>query len=206
MKIPVLDMEGKQIEEVELTPGIFESEINSVAVHQVVTAILASRRRGTADTKTRGEVAGGGKKPWRQKGTGRARAGSIRSPLWKGGGKVFGPQPRDYGIKVPKKVKKLALKSALSAKAKASEIVVVDRFNIDEPKTRKAVEALEKLKLGNKVVLVVDKQNETTSKALRNLEGVHMIEISQLNVYDVLDNDQLVFSRDALSKLSEVLQ
>lgn len=206
MKIPVLDMEGKQIEEVELTPGIFESEINSTAVHQVVTAILASRRRGTADTKTRGEVAGGGKKPWRQKGTGRARAGSIRSPLWKGGGKVFGPQPRDYGIKVPKKVKKLALKSALSAKAKASEIVVVDRFNIDEPKTRKAVEALEKLKLGNKVVLVVDKQNETTSKALRNLEGVHMIEISQLNVYDVLDNDQLVFSRDALSKLSEVLQ
>ena len=206
MKIPVLDMEGKQIEEVELTPGIFESEINSAAVHQVVTAILASRRRGTADTKTRGEVAGGGKKPWRQKGTGRARAGSIRSPLWRGGGKVFGPQPRDYGIKVPKKVKKLALKSALSAKAKASEIVVVDRFNIDEPKTRKAVEALEKLKLGNKVVLVVDKQNETTSKALRNLEGVHMIEISQLNVYDVLDNDQLVFSRDALSKLSEVLQ
>jgi large subunit ribosomal protein L4 len=206
VKIPVLDMEGKQIEEVELTPGIFESEINSAAVHQVVTAILASRRRGTADTKTRGEVAGGGKKPWRQKGTGRARAGSIRSPLWKGGGKTFGPQPRDYGIKVPKKVKKLALKSALSAKAKASEIVVVDRFNIDEPKTRKAVEALEKLKLGNKVVLVVDKQNETTSKALRNLEGVHMIEISQLNVYDVLDNDQLVFSRDALSKLSEVLQ
>lgn len=206
MKVPLLNMEGKQIEELELAPGVFESEVNSAAVHQVVTAILASRRRGTADTKTRGEVSGGGKKPWRQKGTGRARAGSIRSPLWKGGGSVFGPQPRDYEVKVPKKVRKLALKSALSAKAQAAEIVVVDEFRVDEPKTRRAAEVLEKLNLGKKVVLVADEQNETTLLALRNLKGVRMVEVSQLSVYDVLDNDQLVLSRGAVSKLSEVLK
>lgn len=206
MKVPLLNMEGKQIEELELAPGVFESEVNSAAVHQVVTAILASRRRGTADSKTRGEVSGGGKKPWRQKGTGRARAGSNRSPLWKGGGSVFGPKPRDYEIKVPKKVRKLALKSALSAKAQAAEIVVVDEFRIDEPKTRRAAEVLEKLNLGKKVVLVGDEQNETTLLALRNLKGVRMVEVSQLSVYDVLDNDQLVLSRGAVSKLSEVLK
>jgi large subunit ribosomal protein L4 len=199
-------MEGKQIEELELAPGVFESEINSAAVHQVVTAILASRRRGTADSKTRGEVSGGGKKPWRQKGTGRARAGSNRSPLWKGGGSVFGPQPRDYEIKVPKKVRKLALKSALSAKAQAAEIVVVDEFRVDEPKTRRAAEVLEKLNLGKKVVLVGEEKNETTLLALRNLKGVRMVVVSQLSVYDVLDNDQLVLSRGAVSKLSEVLK
>lgn len=206
MKVPLLNMEGKQIEELELAPGVFESEVNSAAVHQVVTAILASRRRGTADSKTRGEVSGGGKKPWRQKGTGRARAGSNRSPLWKGGGSVFGPQPRDYEIKVPKKVRKLALKSALSAKAQAAEIVVVDEFKVDEPKTRRVAEVLEKLNLGRKVVLVGDEQNETTLLALRNLKGVRMVEVSQLSVYDVLDNDHLVLSRGAVSKLSEVLK
>lgn len=205
MKVPVLNMEGKRVEELDLSASIFESEINSAAVHQVVKALLASRRRGTAATKTRGEVSGGGKKPWRQKGTGRARAGSTRSPLWKGGGTVFGPSPRDYEIKVPKKLRKLAMRSALSAKAKASEIIVVDNFAIEEPKTRRASEALGKLKVGKKVVIVVDQENELTKKAVRNLEGVRMVPVSQLNVYDVLDNDQLVFSRDAIGRLSEVL-
>lgn len=205
MKVPVLNMEGKRVEELDLNASIFESEINSAAVHQVVKALLASRRRGTAATKTRGEVRGGGKKPWRQKGTGRARAGSTRSPLWKGGGTVFGPSPRDYEIKVPKKLRKLAMRSALSAKAKASEIIVVDNFAIEEPKTRRASEALGKLKVGKKVVVVVDQENELTKKAVRNLEGVRMVPVSQLNVYDVLDNDQLVFSRDAIGRLSEVL-
>jgi len=205
MKVPVLNMEGKRVEELDLSASIFESEINSAAVHQVVKALLASRRRGTAATKTRGEVSGGGKKPWRQKGTGRARAGSTRSPLWKGGGTVFGPSPRDYEIKVPKKLRKLAMRSALSAKAKASEIIVVDNFAIEEPKTRRASEALGKLKVGKKVVVVVDQENELTKKAVRNLEGVRMVPVSQLNVYDVLDNDQLVFSRDAIGRLSEVL-
>lgn len=205
MKVPVLNMEGKRVEELDLNASIFESEINSAAVHQVVKALLASRRRGTAATKTRGEVSGGGKKPWRQKGTGRARAGSTRSPLWKGGGTVFGPSPRDYEIKVPKKLRKLAMRSALSAKAKASEIIVVDNFAIEEPKTRRASEALGKLKVGKKVVVVVDRENELTTKAVRNLEGVRMVPVSQLNVYDVLDNDQLVFSRDAIGRLLEVL-
>lgn len=205
MKVPVLNMEGKRVEELDLNASIFESEINSAAVHQVVKALLTSRRRGTAATKTRGEVSGGGKKPWRQKGTGRARAGSTRSPLWKGGGTVFGPSPRDYETKVPKKLRKLAMRSALSAKAKASEIIVVDNFAIEEPKTRRASEVLGKLKVGKKVVIVVDKENELTTKAVRNLEGVRMVPVSQLNVYDVLDNDQLVFSMDAIGRLSEAL-
>jgi len=205
MKIPVLDMEGKKIDEMELSPEIFETEINEPVLHQAVRSYLAAGRQGSADTKTRSEVRGGGVKPWRQKGTGRARAGSIRSPLWRGGGTVFGPTPRKYDLKMPKKVRRLALKSALSAKAKASEVVVVDDFNFEELRTRHASEVLKKLKVGKKVVIVIDGGDEKTKKSFQNLAGVKLLQVSQINPYDVLNNDNLIFNRGALQRLTETL-
>ncbi len=205
LKVPVINKEGKKVEELELNSQIFESEINSHAVHQTIRAILAARRRGTSSTKTRSEVRGGGKKPWRQKGTGRARTGSTRSPLWKGGGVTFGPHPRDYNIKIPRKVKKLALKSALSAKAKESEVIVVDSFEIEEAKTQKAREILDKIGLIDKTVIVLDTESEQTMKALRNIDNVRLVRVPALNVYDVLDNQKLVFTRSAINKVMEAL-
>lgn len=205
LKVPVINKEGKKVEELELNSQIFESEINSHAVHQTIRAILAARRRGTSSTKTRSEVRGGGKKPWRQKGTGRARTGSTRSPLWKGGGVTFGPHPRDYNIKIPRKVKKLALKSALSAKAKESEVIVVDSFEIEEAKTQKAREILDKIGLIDKTVIVLDTESEQAMKALRNIDNVRLVRVPALNVYDVLDNQKLVFTRSAINKVMEAL-
>lgn len=205
LKVPVINIEGKKVEELELSSQVFESEINSHAVHEVVRAILASRRQGTSSTKTRSEVRGGGKKPWRQKGTGRARAGSIRSPLWTGGGVAFGPQPRSHKIKVPRKVRRLALRSALSTKAKDSEIVVIDDFEIKEAKTRKAKEILKKLGLVEKVVVVLDGEHEQTVKALRNIDNIRLVNVAALNVYDVLENKKLVFTKSAINKLTEAL-
>ncbi|MHB0976225.1 MAG: 50S ribosomal protein L4 [Candidatus Aquicultorales bacterium] len=205
MKVPVSDKAGKTIEELEVSPEIAEVKVNEGVVHQVIRAQLAAARVGTASTKNRSEVRGGGKKPWRQKGTGRARAGSIRSPLWTGGGVTFGPTPRDYGFSVPRKVRKLALRSILKMKAQENRLIVVDDFGIEDPKTKEAAEVLKSLGATNKTTLVVNPDEQVIAKSARNIEGMRVINTQNLNAYDLLNNDKLVMTRQAFGDVQEVL-
>lgn len=205
MKAAVVDTKGKKIKEIDLNEDIFNRKSNEPLVHQVVTAEMANKRQGSASTKTRAMVAGGGTKPWRQKGTGRARAGSIRSPLWKGGGVTFGPQPRDFYTRIPKKMRKGALKSALSAKFKNSEIIIIDNLEFKEPKTKKAEEILDSLKIYDKTTVVIPEKNDLLFKSFRNIPGVEIMTIDNLTVYDILNNKKLIITNDAISKLTEVL-
>jgi len=205
VKIPVRNREGKTIEEISVSPAVFEVEPNEAVVHQVVKAQLAAARRGTAKTKTRAEVRGGGKKPWRQKGTGRARIGSIRAPHWVGGGTVFGPTPRDYSFNVPKKMRRLALKSILSAKAKEGRLIVLDDFGLAEPKTKEAVQILKNLEATTKTTVVVGENQDTAVRSVRNIDNVKVIYSTELNAYDLLDNEYLVMTRAALNAVEEGL-
>jgi len=205
VKIPVRDKEGKTIEEISVNPAVFEVDVNEAVVHQVVKAQLAAARRGTAKTKTRAEVRGGGRKPWRQKGTGRARAGSIRSPLWVGGGTVFGPTPRDYSFNVPKKMRRLALRSILSMKARDGRLIVVDDFGLAEPKTKEAVRILKNLDAIKKTTVVVGEEQDMAVRSVRNIEGVKVIYSSEINAYDLLDNEHVVMTRAALNYVEEGL-
>jgi len=183
---------------VELDEALFGIEPNLAVLHQVVTAQLAAARSGTHSTKTRAEVRGGGKKPWRQKGTGRARQGSTRSPQWSGGGVAVGPKPRSYRQKTPKKMVQLALRSALSDRARAGRVAVVDRWAFDEPKTRDAKAALEQIGLEGKVLVVLDRDDDVAFRSFRNLPDVQLILRAELNAYDILCNDWLVFTRATL--------
>ena len=183
---------------VELDDALFGIEPNHAVLHQVVTAQLAARRRGTHSTLTRAEVRGGGRKPWRQKGTGRARQGSTRSPHWTGGGVAMGPKPRDYSQKTPKKMIELALRSALSDRASEGKIAVVDSWDFAAPKTREAKEALDALGLTGKVLVVLEHDDVTAAKCFRNLPGVQPIRVTQLNAYDILCSDWVVFTRATL--------
>jgi large subunit ribosomal protein L4 len=167
-------------------------------MHQVVTAQLAAKRQGTHSTKTRSEVRGGGAKPWRQKGTGRARAGSSNSPIWRGGGIAHGPKPRDYSQKTPKKMVKLALRSALSDRASEGNIIVVDSWSFDAPKTKDALEALSAIGAEGKVLIVLGDADEAAYKSFRNLTNVHCLHVGELNTYDVLDSDVVVFTKETL--------
>jgi large subunit ribosomal protein L4 len=203
-KVSVLDAKGKKTGEVELVPSVFAIEPNMPVMHQVVRALRASWRQGTHDTKTRGEVQGGGAKPWRQKGTGRARAGSIRSPLWKGGGVVFGPHPRDYSFPVPRKVRRLALLSALSSKAGEDRIIVIADPAMDKPSTKQMAAMLAAAGVDAKATLVVARGDDSTAKSVRNLAHMRVIDVTQVNTYDVLDNHYLVFTESALKWLTEV--
>lgn len=203
--VSVQDNKGKKIGQVDLDPAVFAVKPNEAVVHQVVRAQLAALRDGNASTKTRGEVSGGGTKPWRQKGTGRARAGSIRSPIWKGGGAVFGPGPRDYSQRVPRKMRNLALRSALSSKAADGSLIVIDGFGLSEPSTRKAAETLAKLKVEGKVAVLCTADEESTAKSVRNLPWVKVFMTNELNVYDILDNDTLVMTKPALEHATEML-
>jgi large subunit ribosomal protein L4 len=173
-------------------------------MHDAVVAHLASRRSGTHDTKTRGEVRGGGRKPWRQKGTGRARQGSIRAPQWPGGGTVFGPTPRSYSYDLPKKMRRLALKSALTSKAAADEIVVLDQLSLAEPKTREVATILANLGQGG-ALIVTSSADANITLASRNIPGVKAAPADGLNVYDVLNHDRLILTRDAVARVGEVL-
>lgn len=201
----IQDNKGKKVGQVDLDPAVFAMKPNEAVVHQVVTAQLAGERSGTAATKTRGMVRGGGTKPWRQKGTGRARAGSIRSPLWTGGGVVFGPSPRDYGQRVPRKMRKLALRSALSSKAASGSLVVVNGFGLSDPSTKKAAETLSKLKVEGKVGVLCSAEESATAKSVRNLPWAKVFFSNELNVYDILDNDTLVITKPALEHVTEML-
>ncbi len=203
-KISVLDMAGKKVSDIELNDAIFGIEPNMSAMHLVVVGYLANQRQGTQSTKTRSEVSGGGKKPWRQKGTGRARQGSTRSPQWYHGGIALGPKPRTYGISINKKVRKLAMMSALSSKAIADEIIALDNIALDAIKTQDMVKALSAVKAAKKVLVVLPENNEIIYKSTRNIEGAKVSTVNTLNVYDILNCDSLVISKDAIAKLEEV--
>ena len=200
----VYDIEKNKVSEIELSDAVFGAEVNETAIYEVVKMQMASKRRGTASTKVRHEVRGGGKKPWRQKGTGRARAGTIRSPLWRGGGVVFGPHPRDYSYTVPKKVKKLALVSALSMKVKEEKVLILRDFPMDEIKTKKFKEVVDRFGW-KKVLLVVDRANPVLEKSSRNLRGVKMMRSAGINVYDLLNHDHLVILEPSVRMIEEAL-
>ena len=197
-KVRVLDQGGKKVGEQELDPAVFDVDISVPAMHQVVVAAQAAQRAGTHSTKTRSEVSGGGRKPWRQKGTGRARHGSIRSPLWVGGGIAHGPKPRDHSMRVNKKMKRLALRAALTDRARGERIRVVDDLSFDEPSTKGAVGVLRSLEVDGLVLLVLGGRNEVVEKSFRNLSHVRTCFPGNLGTYDVLHADWVVFTKEAL--------
>jgi large subunit ribosomal protein L4 len=187
----VYDIDKKKVSQIELNDAVFDAEANPDVMYEVVRMQMASKRRGTASTKERGDIRGGGKKPWRQKGTGRARAGTTRSPLWRGGGTVFGPLPRSYAYKLPKKVKKMALVSALSMKFNEQRIIILKEFPLEEIKTRKFKEVMDRFGF-KKALFVLDKSNPVLEKSSRNLSDIKMIKSEGINVYDLLDHEYIV--------------
>ena len=203
-KVALYDITGSQIGDVELSDDIFGVEVNTHVMYEAVKNYLANQRQGTQSAKTRGEVRGGGRKPWRQKGTGRARQGSTRSPQWVGGGVVFAPKPRDYSYKLPKKIKRLALKSALSSKVQDNEIIVVDSLVLDKPKTKDMIKVLLNLKAGKKTLVVIPERDENVILASRNIPGVKTAYVNTINVYDILNCDSFLITRDAVNKVEEV--
>lgn len=200
----VFDKTGKKVSDIALSDAIFAITPNASAMHLCVVAYLANQRQGTQSTLTRAEVRGGGKKPWRQKGSGRARQGSIRSPQWTHGGIALGPKPREYGKTVNKKVRRLAMKSVLSSKVAAEELIVLDSLEMNEIKTKEVVSVLKALETGKKVLIVLPEKNETVYRSARNIKGVKTTLVSTLNVYDILNCDSLVVLKDAVSKIEEV--
>mgnify|MGYP006389047229 FL=1 len=202
--LSVLDMAGKNAGSIELKDSIFAIEPNMSAMHLVVVGYLANQRQGTQSTKTRSEVSGGGKKPWRQKGTGRARQGSTRAPQWYHGGIALGPKPRTYGISINKKVRRLAMKSALSSKVAADEMIVLDSIKLDAIKTKAMAEMFAAIKAGKKVLVVLPENNEVIYKSIRNIEGAKVSTVNTLNVYDILNCDSLVVLKDSVTKIEEV--
>lgn len=203
-KIQMIDIKGNPVEEVELSEGLFDAPVSTHAVYLVVKNILANKRQGTHSAKTRSEVRGGGRKPWRQKGTGRARQGSIRSPQWTGGGVVFAKKPRDYSYTTPKKVRRLALRSVLTSKLQDGELIIVDKFEMEEPKTKIFANILKDIKSAKKALVVVDDNEKDVARAARNIEGVKTSRATDINVYDLLKYDSLIISKEALGTIEEV--
>ena len=203
-KLAVLDKTGKKVSDIELKDEIFAIEPNKSAMHLVVVNYLANQRQGTQSTLTRSEVSGGGKKPWKQKGTGRARQGSTRAPQWTHGGIALGPKPRDYGFDVNKKVRRLAMKSALSSKVAADEMIVVDDFSMDAIKTKEMAKILSAVKAGKKTLIVLPEKNDVLYKSARNIEGTNVSLVNTLNVYDILNCNTIVVLKDAVAKIEEV--
>ena len=203
-KLAVLDMAGKEVGSVELSDAIFGIKPNMTVMHELVVNYLANRRQGTQSALTRAEVSGGGRKPWRQKGTGHARQGSIRAPQWRHGGIVFAPKPRSYRFKVNKKVRRLAMKSAFSSKLIDSEIIILDSITMDEYKTKTVVNMLNALNIEKKALIVLPEVNDKIIKSSRNIPGVRTSQVNNLNVYDILNAGKLVILKDALTKIEEV--
>ena len=202
--IGLFNKEANKVGEIQLNDQIFAVEVNTDAIHQVVVAQLANKRQGTQSAKTRAEVRGGGIKPWRQKGTGRARQGSIRAPQWIKGGIALGPKPRSYKYRVNKKEKQLAIKSLLSSKVLENDLVVVDKFDFKEIKTKQMAVAMKNLKVEDKALVVIPEKNENVQKSTRNLEGVRTSSVATLNVFDLLKHKKLVLTVDAVKKIEEV--
>ena len=203
-KLAVLDKAGKKVSDIELNDGIFAIEPNMSAMHLMVVSYLAAQRQGTQSTLTRSEVSGGGKKPWRQKGTGRARQGSTRSPQWTHGGIALGPKPREYGIDVNKKVKRLAMKSALSSKVAENEMIVVDSLAMDAIKTKEMAGVLSAINAGKKTLIVLPEKDDVVYRSARNIAGTKVSLVNTLNVYDILNCNTIVVVKDAVSKIEEV--
>ena len=204
-KVALYNMRGEQIGDIDLNDGVFGIEPNEGVVYEFVKMQLANKRVGTACTKTRAEVSGGGKKPWRQKGTGRARVGSSRNPVWRHGGIVFGPKPRSYAYTMPRKMRRLAMKSVLSDKVLENKLIVVDKFDMEAPKTKVMVEALKALNVEGKALLVTGGTNEVVYKASRNIEDVRPVMADFMSVYDIINARTLVLTQDAVARIEEVL-
>ena len=205
-KVALYNMSGAQTGEIDLNDWVFGCEINATVLHQAVVMQLANQRQGNAQTKTRANVRGGGKKPWKQKGTGRARAGTIRSPLWVGGGVVFGPHPRKYTIAMPRKVRRLALRSALTAKVNSGELVVLEEMSFPEIKTKNMIKFLEGFKATDaKALVVMAEANDVVAKSAGNIPGVTTITSLGINVHDLLNHQRVFVTKDAVAKIEEVL-
>jgi large subunit ribosomal protein L4 len=203
-KVDLYNMKGETVGEIELNDNIFGIDVNENAVHLAVQNQLANKRQGTQSTKTKSEVRGGGIKPWKQKGTGRARQGSTRSAQWIKGGIVLGPKPRSYSYTLPKKLKKLALKSALTSKVNEKELLVLDQLNFDSIKTKQMVNVLNLLKVDTSVLVVIDSKNESVEKSARNIPGVKTAFVNTINVFDILKYDKFIITKDAVEKVEEV--
>ena len=203
-KVNVYDMAGKVVSEMELSEAVFGIEPNPVVVHQVVVNYLANQRQGTQSTLTRTEVSGGGKKPWRQKGTGHARQGSIRAPQWRKGGIALGPKPRDYSYSLNKKVRRLAIKSVFSDKVATSDLIVVDNISVDSYKTKVIVEMLKALGVEKKALIVMPEHNDKLIKSAANIPGVKTARVNTINVYDIVNCDKFIVAKDAIAKIEEV--
>lgn len=201
--VGLFNQEGKQVGDIQLNNNVFGVEVNIDAIHQVVVALLANKRQGTQSAKTRAEVRGGGIKPWRQKGTGRARQGSIRAPQWMKGGIALGPKPRSYKYAIPKKMRKLALKSVLTSKVEEKELIVVDKLELKEIKTKEMVKVLNNLNT-KKALIVLSEKNLNVQASARNIENVKTTLVNTINVFDLLKYDNLVVTEDAIKKLEEV--
>ena len=202
--VNVVDMTGKKVSDLVLSDAIFGITPNEAVMHQAVVNYLANQRQGTQSALTRSEVSGGGRKPWRQKGTGRARQGSTRSPQWYHGGIALGPKPRTYGISINKKVRRLAMKSALSSKVAAEEMIVLDSIKLDAIKTKEMAKMFAALEANKKVLVVLPENNEVIYKSIRNIEGAKVSTVNTLNVYDILNCDKIVVLKDAVTKIEEV--
>ena len=201
--VALYDIKGQNIGDIALSETVFGQPVNTAVMHEVVVAHLANCRQGTQSAKTRSEVSGGGKKPWRQKGTGRARQGSTRSPQWRHGGVVFAPKPRDYTIRVNKKVKRLAMKSALSSKVEENELIVFDALNIEAPKTKEMVKVLKAVDVSKALIVLADK-DEAVERASANIEGVKTTLVGTLNVYEILKYQKLILTKESAQKIEEV--
>lgn len=202
--VSVYSMTNEKVGDINLNDEIFNVEMNAGLVHQAVVMQLASQRLGTHSTKTRAEVRGGGRKPWRQKGTGRARAGSRRSPLWRGGGIIFGPKPRSYAFSMPRKQRRLALKCVLSDKVKSGDLIVLDDLNFNAPKTKQFVKLLNDFNVEKKALFITLEMIENVTRSANNIQGVKTIGALNLNVYDILNHDKLFITKDAIAKIEEV--
>ncbi len=205
MLVPVVNMAGERVDEIELRDDIFAAPVNKAVMHQALIRQLANARRGTHKAKTRSEVRGGGRKPWRQKGTGRARQGSIRSPQWRGGGIVFGPTPRSYEKKMPRKMRRIAMRSALSAKMTSDQLVVVKDLSLAQPKTRDFVDFLHKLDLHDSVLVLLPARNENIELSARNIPEVKTLHAGYVNVRDVLGHQTLVLTPDTIVEIERIL-
>jgi len=210
--LPIYNSDGNQIDTVKLDTAVFDGEVNTDAIYQAVNAYRANQRMGLAATKTRGEVSGGGRKPWRQKGTGRARVGSIRSPLWRHGGVIFGPHPRDFSYTLPQKIKSLALKSSLNAKVKENNFVILENLKLENPKTKEAAKIFSHLKIGKKnqrpehTLLLLDKWDNNLKLALRNLSFLKVNLSRDTHTYEVLSNKKLIITKEGLKELTDRLK
>lgn len=203
-KLAIYNIDGEKVGELELSKEVFDVEIKEYAVHQVVVAQLANKRQGTQSAKTRAEVSGGGKKPWRQKGTGRARQGSIRSPQWIHGGVVFAPKPRDYRMNISKTLRKVAIKSVLTSKVREDNMLILNDISFDAPKTKNMVKVLNNLNVDSKLLLVTENVNKNVYRSSTNLQDVKVIPVNNINVYDLLRYEKLIITQGAVKRLEEV--